>query len=68
MESRGIWSEDQEAKLIQRCKEEIEQEVRHYLDSEPPRPESMFDSLYAELPGELDAQRRSLLGKEAHDE
>lgn len=68
MESRGVWSEAQESALIQSCKEEIEQEVRHYLDSEPPKPESMFDSLYAELPGELHGQRRSLLGKEARDD
>ncbi|WP_428607646.1 pyruvate dehydrogenase (acetyl-transferring) E1 component subunit alpha [Sedimenticola sp.] len=68
MASRQIWSDEQEAELIQQCKAEIEQEVRHYLDSEPPKPQSIFDSLYAELPGELHSQRQALLGEESDDE
>lgn len=68
MQSRQLWSEEQEQRLIGECREEIEQEVRLYLDSAPPKPESMFDSLYAELPQELRQQRQSLLGKEnGHD-
>lgn len=68
MERRQIWSEEQESQLIQACQEAIEQEVRSYLDTPPQKPESMFDSLYAELPRELQEQRQSLLGKEVdHD-
>lgn len=68
MERRQLWSEEQETRLIRDCKEALEQEVRYYLDSAPPKPESMFDSLYAELPLELHAQRQSLLGKESSHE
>ncbi len=64
MKQRGIWSDDQEEQLLAQCKDEIEKEVKLYLDSEPQAPESMFDSLYAELPGELTSQRQSLMGKE----
>lgn len=65
LEARQLWSDEQETALIRECKAEIEQEVRHYLDSASPKPESMFDSLYAELPQELQQQRQSLLGKES---
>ncbi|MCW8890259.1 MAG: pyruvate dehydrogenase (acetyl-transferring) E1 component subunit alpha [Sedimenticola sp.] len=64
MTQQGIWSEEQETQLQTDCKTAIEQEVQHYLASEPQPPESMFDSLYATLPGELESQRRSLMGKE----
>ncbi|TVO77701.1 pyruvate dehydrogenase (acetyl-transferring) E1 component subunit alpha [Sedimenticola selenatireducens] len=64
MNQRGIWSDDQEKQLLAQCKDDIEKEVRLYLDSEPQAPSSMFDSLYAELPDELTNQRQSLLGKE----
>lgn len=68
METRRLWSDQQETALIRDCKAEIEQEVRHYLDSAPPKPESMFDSLYAVLPQELYQQRQSLLGKESSND
>ncbi|WP_260292834.1 pyruvate dehydrogenase (acetyl-transferring) E1 component subunit alpha [Sedimenticola hydrogenitrophicus] len=72
MMNADMWSESQEDELIRACKEEIEQEVRHYLDSEPPKPTSMFDSLYAELPGELRDQRRlvesGVAGKESNND
>jgi pyruvate dehydrogenase E1 component alpha subunit len=64
MNQRGIWSDDQEKQLLAQCKDDIENEVKLYLDSEPQAPSSMFDSLYAELPDELTNQRQSLLGKE----
>ncbi len=68
MEARQIWSDEQETTLIRECKAEIEQEVQHYLDSAPANPQSMFDSLYAELPQELHQQRQSLPDKESsHD-
>ncbi|MCW8882148.1 MAG: pyruvate dehydrogenase (acetyl-transferring) E1 component subunit alpha [Sedimenticola sp.] len=64
MTQRDIWSDEQDEQMLTECKAEIEQEVKQYLESEPQAPESMFDSLYAELPGELARQRQSLLGKE----
>ncbi|MCW8943809.1 MAG: pyruvate dehydrogenase (acetyl-transferring) E1 component subunit alpha [Sedimenticola sp.] len=64
MTQRGIWSDEQETQLLTACKEEIEQEVKHYLESEPQPPASMFDSLYAALPGALIQQRQALQEKE----
>ena len=68
MTSRQLWSEEQEQTLLEQSRSEIEQEVRHYLDSEPPGTESLFDFLYAELPHELLAQRRQVTGEEANDD
>jgi len=64
MQQRDIWSDAQEVELIETCKTEIEQEVKHYLESEPPDPACLFDSLYAELPHELLPQRREVSGGE----
>ncbi|MEZ5553262.1 MAG: pyruvate dehydrogenase (acetyl-transferring) E1 component subunit alpha [Pseudomonadales bacterium] len=59
--AQGEWSEGQEAELIARCEAEVDRAAEDYLATPPQAPESMFDSLYAELPVPLRAQREALL-------
>lgn len=59
--AQGEWSESREAELIARCQAEVDQAAEDYLATPPQGPESMFDSLYAELPAPLRAQREALL-------
>jgi 2-oxoisovalerate dehydrogenase E1 component alpha subunit len=60
IENLGIWSAEQEEKLQAECAAEVEKSVEEYL-SVPPAPlESMFDYLYAELPGIYADQREQV--------
>jgi 2-oxoisovalerate dehydrogenase E1 component alpha subunit len=53
----GAWSEAQEAEWKVECGKRVDVEVDAYLAVEPPPVEAMFDSMYAELPLDLVAQR-----------
>ena len=61
LESRGLWSETQEADWKAKCGQEVDAEVNAYLETKPQPVESMFDYLYAELPHDLLAQRAEAL-------
>lgn len=54
---RGIWSKEEEAALIRRCAEEVENAVAAYLSTPAPTTDAMFDYLYQEAPQSLEAQR-----------
>ena len=56
----GAWSKEDEERLIADCGKEVEAAAEAYLATPAQSPESMFDWLYAELPGELAEQRASL--------
>jgi pyruvate dehydrogenase E1 component alpha subunit len=58
-----MWSKAQEEQLAAECHERVEAAVERYLATEPRRPESMFDHLYADLPRVYAAQRRELAGE-----
>ncbi|WP_027575081.1 pyruvate dehydrogenase (acetyl-transferring) E1 component subunit alpha [Bradyrhizobium sp. WSM1743] len=60
-----MWSKADEEQLAAECHERIEAAVERYLATEPRRPETMFDHLYADLPEAYVAQRRELSGE--HD-
>lgn len=53
----GAWSEAQDAAWKVECGKRVDVEVDAYLAVEPPPVEAMFDSMYAELPLDLVAQR-----------
>jgi pyruvate dehydrogenase E1 component alpha subunit len=57
----GAWSTREENALSQEAAAKVEAEVGRYLNTPPPLPESMFDSLYETLPGAL-AEQRALAG------
>ena len=63
---QGAWDDEKEEALIARCKEQIEAAVQTYLDSEPQPVTSMFDSMFADLPDELKAQRAAAEEAEAN--
>jgi 2-oxoisovalerate dehydrogenase E1 component alpha subunit len=58
-----MWSKAQEEQLAAECHERVEAAVERYLATEPRRPETVFDHLYADLPGVYAAQRRELAGE-----
>ncbi len=57
LESKDMWSEQQEAELLARCSKEVDEAVQEYLAVAPQARESMFDSLYARLPKAYEWQR-----------
>ncbi len=59
----GYWDQQRDEQLQQKCELEVEQATQAYLDTPPPEPESMFDYLYANLPGALQPQRDDLAKK-----
>ena len=58
-----MWSKAEEEQLAAECHERVEAAVERYLATEPRRPETMFDHLYAGLPEVYAAQRRELAGE-----
>ncbi|CAB4881805.1 unannotated protein [freshwater metagenome] len=54
---QGWWTTADEESLLRDCSEQIDHAVATYLGIGPQEPTSMFDSLYAELPPALLAQR-----------
>jgi 2-oxoisovalerate dehydrogenase E1 component alpha subunit len=59
-----MWSKAEEEALAAECHERIEAAVERYLKTEPRRPETTFDHLFAELPQAYAAQRRELAGED----
>jgi 2-oxoisovalerate dehydrogenase E1 component alpha subunit len=57
LQSRCLWDDASEQAFKRRCGEEIELAVKQYLGTPKQSTDSMFDSLYAELPSNLRAQR-----------
>jgi 2-oxoisovalerate dehydrogenase E1 component subunit alpha len=58
-----MWSKAEEEQLAAECHERVEAAVERYLTTEPRRPETMFDHLFAELPEVYTAQRDELAGE-----
>jgi len=63
----GHWTKADEERLIDEVNREIEAAVEEYLATPPPRAESMFDHLYAELPPALKAQREAVAASAGGD-
>jgi 2-oxoisovalerate dehydrogenase E1 component alpha subunit len=63
----GHWTKADEERLIDEVNRAIEAAVEQYLATPPPRPESMFDHLYAELPPALAAQRSAVAASAGGD-
>ncbi|HEY8449441.1 MAG TPA: thiamine pyrophosphate-dependent enzyme, partial [Bacillota bacterium] len=61
LESRGIWSDDEEEALQESVKERVAAVIQKAESFTPPDPARMFDFMYAELPDHLREQRESLL-------
>ena len=59
----GAWSKEDEERLIADCGEEVEAAAEAYLATPVQPVESMFDWLYAELPGDLAEQRAGLVAE-----
>jgi pyruvate dehydrogenase E1 component alpha subunit len=53
----GHWTKTDEERLIEEVNRRLETAVEQYMATPPPRPEAMFDHLYAELPPALLKQR-----------
>ena len=60
--SRKAWGKAEEEALSAECQSQIEAAVARYLATTPRAPESMFDHLYAVLPGAYRGQRDDLRG------
>lgn len=61
LESRGLWSEQDEEALQERLREQAAEVVRKAENHPKPDPTNMFDYMYAELPWNLKEQREALL-------
>ncbi|MHB1946604.1 MAG: pyruvate dehydrogenase (acetyl-transferring) E1 component subunit alpha [Gammaproteobacteria bacterium] len=61
LENIGAWNEQLEEKLQAECIAEVEKIVAEYLNTPPAPIESMFDYLYAELPGIYASQRDQIV-------
>jgi pyruvate dehydrogenase E1 component alpha subunit len=60
--SQKAWGKAQEEELAAECQKQIEAAIERYLATSPRAPETMFDHLYAELPGVYAGQRAELAG------
>lgn len=58
--SQSQWSEGQERELLAECAARVETVVDNFLALPPQAPESMFESLYAELPTAFETQHAAL--------
>jgi pyruvate dehydrogenase E1 component alpha subunit len=57
-----VWGKADEEALSAECQGQVEAAVERYLATPPRAPETMFDHLYAELPGAYRRQRDELRG------
>ena len=57
----GAWSEADEDALKAECSKQVDAAVASYLDTAVPPVESMFDSMFAELPEAMEEQRESAI-------
>ena len=62
LSARGLWTKDQEEKLLTEMDQRIEEAVEQYLAIEAPRAAGMVEHLFAELPPDLETQRKILDG------
>jgi pyruvate dehydrogenase E1 component alpha subunit len=58
---RGVWSAEQDALLIGRLGQQIQQAIQRVQPLPLPGPESLFEDVYATLPPHLQQQRHALL-------
>ncbi len=58
----GVWNKEREEALQHECAEEVARQVAAYESTPAPKPEDMFDYLYATLPASLQAQRDKARG------
>lgn len=65
--NRGQWNEQLEQQLQERCKQQVDQAVEEYLTIAAPQVSDMFDYMYAELPHDLEQQRRYALKMEKNN-
>jgi 2-oxoisovalerate dehydrogenase E1 component alpha subunit len=56
------WGKAEEEQLSAKCQQRVDAAVERYLATGPRAPETMFDHLYAELPGVYAVQRDELKG------
>jgi pyruvate dehydrogenase E1 component alpha subunit len=56
----GHWARKDEDRLLEEAGAEVERAAEAYLATPPRAPESIFDHLYAELPRQLDEQRKEV--------
>jgi 2-oxoisovalerate dehydrogenase E1 component alpha subunit len=61
----GVWTKADEERLIDDLNREIDDAVERYLATPGPRPEAMFEHLYAELPPALVGQRAAVAAASA---
>ncbi len=65
---RGYWSEQDQTRMLDECRERIENAVGEYLSTPSQGAGSMFDYLYHSLPESLQEQRRDAIkGSHKHD-
>lgn len=62
--SRGLWDDDREQAALAACDEQIDQAVAEFDATPRPRPEQLFDHLFAEPDARLLRQREELLSSE----
>ena len=60
----GAWDKAREDALVKESNERVQAAVQAYIDTPRPRPEAMFEHLYAVLPASLEAQRATLAAAE----
>ena len=56
--NQNQWSVQQENNLIEECKAKVEEAVQEYLNAPKPEITDIFDYMYAELPQDLQEQRK----------
>lgn len=61
MIAQNFWDESQDIALTTQIQAEVETAVTQFLQIAPPKPESMFDYLYEQLPEQYQAQRGSVI-------
>lgn len=60
LEQNNFWNDNLEKELLEEIKSEINQAVDNYLSMEKPKPTTMFDYLYQELPHAYQDQYQEL--------
>lgn len=58
MEEEGIWNEAYENKVWDDARTQVSEATRKFESAEPPSPLDMFNDVYAELPPEIEEQRK----------
>jgi 2-oxoisovalerate dehydrogenase E1 component alpha subunit len=62
-----LWTEADDATLIEHCNAQVEQAVAEFQAVPPRAPETMFDHLFAELPAALREQKEALARGKGHE-